>query len=75
MAFAADLLDQAQHLAQREPKRPKLASLRRSISTAYYALVHLLIAEATLNWKREPLRPFWRGSTAARIPAASWGAI
>ena len=52
MAFAADLLEQAQHLARREPKRPKQASLRRSISTAYYALFHLLIAEATLNWKR-----------------------
>lgn len=52
MAFAADLLEQAQHLARREPKRPKQASLRRSISTAYYALFHLLIAEATRNWKR-----------------------
>ena len=52
MPFADDLLEQAQHLAQREPKRPKQASLRRAISTAYYALFHLLITETTMNWKR-----------------------
>src|SRR6266700_4805846 len=46
------LLEQAQHLARREPKRPKPASLRRAISTAYYALFHLLISEAILSWKR-----------------------
>jgi hypothetical protein len=27
-----DLLDQAGHLAKREPKRPKQASLRRAVS-------------------------------------------
>jgi hypothetical protein len=52
MAFADDLLEQAQHLARREPKRPKQASLRRAISTAYYALFHLLITSAVANWKR-----------------------
>jgi uncharacterized protein (UPF0332 family) len=52
MAFPDDLLEQAQHLAQREPKRPKQASLRRAVSTAYYALFHLLITETTKNWKR-----------------------
>jgi len=46
------LLEQAQHLARREPKRPRQASLRRAISTAYYALFHLLISEAILSWKR-----------------------
>ncbi len=46
MAYPDDLLEQAQHLAQREPKRPKQASLRRAISSAYYALFHLLISEA-----------------------------
>jgi uncharacterized protein (UPF0332 family) len=29
-------------LARREPRRPKEASLRRSISAAYYALFHQL---------------------------------
>jgi hypothetical protein len=42
-----DLLKQARHLANREPRRPRQASLRRAISAAYYALFHLLIREAT----------------------------
>jgi uncharacterized protein (UPF0332 family) len=52
MPFADDLLEQARHLANREPKRPKQASLRRAVSTAYYALFHLLTSEAAKNWKR-----------------------
>jgi len=52
MAYSDDLLEQAQHLAQREPKRPRQASLRRAVSSAYYALFHLLISETTKNWKR-----------------------
>jgi hypothetical protein len=42
-----ELLDQARHLATREPKKPRQASLRRAISSAYYALFHLLLYEAT----------------------------
>jgi len=56
MAFHNDLLEQARHLATREKKRPRQASLRRAVSTAYYALFHLLIYEATLNWKRAEQR-------------------
>jgi hypothetical protein len=41
-----DLLDQADLLANKEPRRPKQASLRRAVSTAYYALFHLLIEDA-----------------------------
>lgn len=52
MAFPDDLIEQALHLAQREPKRPKQASLRRAVSTAYYALFHLLTTETAKNWKR-----------------------
>jgi hypothetical protein len=52
MRLPEGLLEQAQHLVKREPKRPKQASLRRAISTAYYALFHLLISEAVLNWRR-----------------------
>ena len=52
MPFANDLLEQARHLANREPKRPKQASLRRAVSTAYYALFHLLVTETAKNWKR-----------------------
>ncbi|MCX6599139.1 MAG: hypothetical protein NTV70_22535 [Acidobacteria bacterium] len=55
--LADDLLEQARHLANRERRRPRQASLRRSVSTAYYALFHLLISEATKNWKRPEQRP------------------
>ena len=57
MAFADDLLEQAYHLANLESGEPKQASLRRAVSTAYYALFHLLISEATSNWSRPELRP------------------
>jgi uncharacterized protein (UPF0332 family) len=50
MSFAQDLLEQAEHLVNRESSNPKQASLRRAVSTAYYALFHLLIDEAVNNW-------------------------
>lgn len=56
MAYADDLLELAQHLANLEPTSPRQACLRRAVSTAYYALFHLLISEATLNWGRSELR-------------------
>jgi hypothetical protein len=46
VTLAADLLEQAGHLASRERGRPKQASLRRSISAAYYSVFHLVIDEA-----------------------------
>jgi hypothetical protein len=42
-----DLLEQAQHLAVREPLKPRQASLRRAVSAAYYSLFHFLMHEAT----------------------------
>lgn len=47
MSLHSDLLKQAFFLARKEPKKPTQASLRRSVSAAYYALFHLLIYEAT----------------------------
>ena len=47
MSLHADLLRQARQLALKEPRRPSQASLRRAISASYYALFHLLVAEAT----------------------------
>ncbi|MBX3102209.1 MAG: hypothetical protein KF690_06855 [Bacteroidetes bacterium] len=41
--LAQDLLEQARHLAHKEPKRPKQASLRRAVSAAYYTLFHHLV--------------------------------
>lgn len=46
MAFHDDLLVQAARLARHEPMRPRQASLRRAISSAYYALFHLLTGAA-----------------------------
>jgi uncharacterized protein (UPF0332 family) len=57
MPLANDLLEQAYHLAKREPKRPRQASLRRAVSGSYYALFHLLVSEATRNWKQSHQRP------------------
>jgi uncharacterized protein (UPF0332 family) len=61
MAFPDDLLEQAYDLAHKETTDPKQASLRRAVSTAYYALFHLLIDEAVGNWAVERQR-----STLAR---------
>ena len=46
MTLHHDLLTQATHLATNEPKRPKQASLRRSVSASCYALYHLLVDSA-----------------------------
>lgn len=40
------LLKQARGLATRDPRRPVQANLRRAVSSAYYALFHLLTAAA-----------------------------
>lgn len=56
MSFPGDLLELAQQLAELHNENPHQASLRRAVSTAYYALFHLLISEATANWAREELR-------------------
>lgn len=50
MPFANDLLRDAHHLANRGGRNPKQASLRRAISTAYYAVFHLLISDFVANW-------------------------
>jgi uncharacterized protein (UPF0332 family) len=55
LALHHDLLEQAEHLVRRERLKPKQASLRRSVSTAYYALFHLLIDYAiSLMASRKP---------------------
>ncbi len=45
MDLARDLLVQARHLAELDPGKPKQANLRCAVSSAYYALFHLLVAE------------------------------
>ena len=53
MSLHVDLLEQAQHLAQLDPRRPKQANLRRAVSSAYYALFHLLTSEASALYAAE----------------------
>ncbi len=47
MPLHQDLLNLAKELVTRNPAAPIEADLRRGVSTAYYALFHLLIDEAT----------------------------
>jgi hypothetical protein len=54
MGLAQDLLQQAEHLATYEGSSPSQASLRRAVSTAYYALFHLLVEDAALLWTGSP---------------------
>ena len=49
MSLYHDLIEQAEHLAKRELKKPRQASLRRAVSAAYYALFHMLTDDAVLK--------------------------
>ncbi len=49
MAYADDLLKLAQQIASLPAEQSPQPALRRAVSTAYYALFHLLIAEAVAN--------------------------
>ena len=48
--LSSELLKQAATLANLEQRRPKDASIRRAISTAYYSLFHFLLDEAMGFW-------------------------
>ena len=56
MSLPTDLLVQARHLATREDRRPKHASLRRAVSACYYALFHLLVHDASRRLVRSQAR-------------------
>jgi hypothetical protein len=47
MSLADELLDTAKYLLRRNKNKPTQAEIRRSISTAYYALFHRLIEHGT----------------------------
>lgn len=53
MAYHHELLQQANELVHKSPNNATQADLRRSVSSAYYALFHLLIFEACLNWSND----------------------
>ncbi|HZW30563.1 MAG TPA: hypothetical protein VFF52_07645 [Isosphaeraceae bacterium] len=46
MSLHEDLLEQAVRLATLDARKPKQANLRRAVSSAYYAVFHLLVDEA-----------------------------
>ena len=56
MAYHDDLLDQAGELIHKSEPNSTQAGFRRAVSTAYYALFHLLISETALNWSRDSSR-------------------
>jgi len=58
MGIADDLLILAEHLANPSLNHPEQACLRRSVSTSYYALFHLLVGDAVRCWN---------GSAGARV--------
>jgi uncharacterized protein (UPF0332 family) len=58
MGIAEDLLTLAGRLANPAPTEPEQASFRRSISTAYYALFHLLVQDAVQSWNGSPTARF-----------------
>jgi uncharacterized protein (UPF0332 family) len=72
MGYPDDLLEQARHLAKRERTKPRQTSLRRAVSTAYYAIFHLLTSEVSLNWKQADQRfQFARLLDHGRMKSAS----
>lgn len=54
MGLTQELLQVAVHLATYEGAHPTQAALRRAVSTAYYALFHLLIKNAAQRWQGSP---------------------
>jgi hypothetical protein len=66
-----DLLELADHLARRDPARPKQISLRRAVATAYYAVFHAVaticaeeLVGATAPW--EHFTPIYRALDHSR---------
>jgi hypothetical protein len=56
MSRADDLLRLAEELSNLHAPHHRQVDLSRAVSTAYYALFHLLVSEAAANWDQEPLR-------------------
>lgn len=60
-----DLLELAEHLACRDPGRPKHVSLRQAVSSAYYSVFHalaFLCADTLVGWPKpwEAVTPIYR---------------
>jgi hypothetical protein len=69
---ADDSLKDAHHLAARGGNNPTQSTLRRAVSTAYYALFHLLITDFTSNWR---VKQDCFGQRALSKPALSFSGV
>jgi hypothetical protein len=56
MALTEDLLEDARHLAARGAAEKRKSCMRRAISTAYYAVFHLLVEDFVEHWEFEDQR-------------------
>jgi hypothetical protein len=54
--LADDLLEDARHLAARGDAEKRPSCMRRAVSTAYYAVFHLLVADFVEHWEFEDQR-------------------
>ena len=54
--LANDLLEDARHLAVKGIEEKRKSCMRRAISTAYYAVFHLLVEDFVANWAFEDQR-------------------
>ena len=50
MGLADELLEDARHLATRGFAEKRASCMRRAVSTAYYAVFHLLVGDFVGNW-------------------------
>jgi hypothetical protein len=48
--LADDLLEDARHLAAKGDAEKRASCMRRAVSTAYYAVFHLLVEDFVANW-------------------------
>jgi hypothetical protein len=73
VGLAEDLLLQARHLATYQGANSTQADRRRAVSTAYYALFHLLINDAARRWNGSPAAAtgFERAFSHAQMKTAS----
>lgn len=55
MALSHEFLDLAARLVALDPRRPRVITLRRAVSAAYYALFHRLIGDATGSMLGSPV--------------------
>lgn len=77
MGIADDLLAIADRLAEPMVGEPQQASFRRAISTAYYALFHLLVQAVVQSWKgsssaRSGLEHRTMKDVSNSIPRGNW---